>query len=165
MAEGCAMVSSRPCQVRECETALGISVLKSEVHWSPLSQPPKTATPFVSQSHNQSLPIPPSKNTILRPSTNTSTMKTQVSALFVLLSVASADYVLQRSPGFALRSSPLEARQVQICKPVPAPATCKASCGPGNIECVSFPTCFNPSAGETCCSNGGASLFPSSTSP
>ncbi|PMD62604.1 uncharacterized protein K444DRAFT_346017 [Hyaloscypha bicolor E] len=45
-------------------------------------------------------------------------------------------------------------RQIQLCTPVPPPYTCEHSCGPGNIECISFPTCYNPSAGETCCSNG-----------
>ncbi|KAG4430557.1 hypothetical protein IFR05_013959 [Cadophora sp. M221] len=45
-------------------------------------------------------------------------------------------------------------RQTNICVPVTAPATCERSCGPGNIECISFPTCYNPSAGESCCSNG-----------
>ncbi|RDW74794.1 hypothetical protein BP6252_05936 [Coleophoma cylindrospora] len=49
----------------------------------------------------------------------------------------------------------LDKRQVTICSPVPAPATCEKSCGPGNIQCISFPNCFNPSAGETCCSDGG----------
>ena len=45
-------------------------------------------------------------------------------------------------------------RQSNECVPVPAPATCEKSCGPGNIECVSFPTCYTPGVGETCCSNG-----------
>jgi hypothetical protein len=45
-------------------------------------------------------------------------------------------------------------RQVDVCVPVPAPATCERSCGPGNIVCISFPTCYNPSAGEVCCSDG-----------
>jgi len=42
----------------------------------------------------------------------------------------------------------------QTCKPVPAPATCEKSCGPGNIECIALPHCYNPSAGETCCADG-----------
>ncbi|CZT48665.1 uncharacterized protein RSE6_09397 [Rhynchosporium secalis] len=45
-------------------------------------------------------------------------------------------------------------RQFDTCVPVTAPATCEKSCGPGNIQCISFPTCYNPSAGETCCSDG-----------
>ncbi|RDW86004.1 hypothetical protein BP5796_04329 [Coleophoma crateriformis] len=49
----------------------------------------------------------------------------------------------------------LDKRQVTICSPVPEPATCEKSCGPGNIQCISFPNCFNPSAGEVCCSDGG----------
>ena len=39
---------------------------------------------------------------------------------------------------------------------------CEASCGPGNIQCISYPTCYNPSAGEKCCSNGGSLHFPKS---
>ncbi|KAN0079123.1 putative secreted protein [Elaphomyces granulatus] len=50
--------------------------------------------------------------------------------------------------------SHLLTRQIQFCKPVPPPGTCEESCGPGHIECVSFPNCFNPSAGQTCCSDG-----------
>jgi hypothetical protein len=51
-------------------------------------------------------------------------------------------------------------RQIQFCTPVPPPYTCEHSCGPGHVECVSFPTCYVPSAGQTCCSDGSAfSLF------
>lgn len=44
------------------------------------------------------------------------------------------------------------------CVPVENP-TCERSCGPGNIDCgpSSWGLCYNPSAGETCCSNGGKS--------
>src|ERR1700732_3813758 len=63
----------------------------------------------------------------------------------------------QRSSLVAIRG--VFERQLQICKSVPAPATCEKSCGPGNIQCISFPNCYNPSAGESCCSNG--STFPS----
>ncbi|KAH7348607.1 Prp 4 [Rhexocercosporidium sp. MPI-PUGE-AT-0058] len=58
----------------------------------------------------------------------------------------------QRLSMMAIRS--VFERQVDTCVPVTAPATCERSCGPGNIECISFPTCYNPSAGESCCSNG-----------
>ncbi|KEZ46939.1 Prp 4 [Scedosporium apiospermum] len=58
----------------------------------------------------------------------------------------------QRQALFALRS--IVERQGDICVPVPAPATCEKSCGPGNIPCIGFPNCYNPSKGETCCSNG-----------
>ena len=48
-----------------------------------------------------------------------------------------------------------------VCVPVPAPATCEKSCGAGNIQCVAFPNCYNPSAGESCCSDGSEFLhFP-----
>jgi len=52
-------------------------------------------------------------------------------------------------------------RQIHFCTPVPLPATCAKSCGSGYIQCVSFPTCYNPSLGQTCCSNGSKSLFNS----
>lgn len=51
------------------------------------------------------------------------------------------------------------ARQADdVCVPVPEPATCEKSCGPGYVICVSFPTCYNPGNGESCCSNGCKSL-------
>lgn len=76
----------------------------------------------------------------------------------------------QRSSLMALRT--VIERQSQVCVPVPQPATCEKSCGPGNVPCVGFPTCYNPSAGESCCSDGsklsrprklmGRCLIPSS---
>ncbi|KAK5740952.1 hypothetical protein LTR17_004306 [Elasticomyces elasticus] len=46
----------------------------------------------------------------------------------------------------------------QICTPVPAPATCERSCGPGNVPCITEDNCYNPSVGESCCSNGSKVL-------
>lgn len=46
------------------------------------------------------------------------------------------------------------ARQDDVCVPVPEPATCEDSCGPGNIMCISYPNCYNPGNGEVCCSDG-----------
>ncbi|KAH8671478.1 hypothetical protein BX600DRAFT_510148 [Xylariales sp. PMI_506] len=77
----------------------------------------------------------------------------QLLATICLAAVASATQLTgSRSAYFALKS--VMERQVQICQSIPPPYTCERSCGPGNIECVSWPTCYNPSAGETCCSNG-----------
>jgi len=46
-------------------------------------------------------------------------------------------------------------RQFDICVPVPVgPDLCGRSCGPGFITCVSLPNCFNPGAGDKCCSDG-----------
>ena len=45
-------------------------------------------------------------------------------------------------------------RQIHFCTPVPRPATCERSCGPGYVQCISFPTCYNPGLGQSCCSNG-----------
>ncbi|KAK0127402.1 hypothetical protein ONS96_006946 [Cadophora gregata f. sp. sojae] len=77
------------------------------------------------------------------------------SSSILLLSAASAaiaETAGQRLSLMAIRG--VFERQVNTCVPVTAPATCERSCGPGNIECISFPTCYNPSAGESCCSNG-----------
>ncbi|KAK3116756.1 hypothetical protein LTR53_002522 [Teratosphaeriaceae sp. CCFEE 6253] len=74
---------------------------------------------------------------------------------FAVLALAasgvSASLTLQRlSHGL---STGLDRRQ-GICVPVEEPVTCERSCGPGNVICIAFPTCYNPSAGESCCSNG-----------
>jgi hypothetical protein len=84
-------------------------------------------------------------------------------AALTLLSISSAsDSMCSHTSHVAFKDqSYLLTRQIQFCKPVPEPVTCEASCGPGYIQCVSYPNCFNPSAGETCCSDGCTfSLFP-----
>ena len=53
----------------------------------------------------------------------------------------------------------LERAMIRNCKSVEAPATCESSCGPGHIQCVSFPNCYNPGLGQKCCSDGGLSSF------
>ncbi|KAF1813357.1 hypothetical protein P152DRAFT_315830 [Eremomyces bilateralis CBS 781.70] len=40
-----------------------------------------------------------------------------------------------------------------ICSFVPPPVTCARSCGAGYVECGAS-TCFKPSRGDICCSNG-----------
>ncbi|KAJ3478583.1 hypothetical protein NLG97_g8539 [Lecanicillium saksenae] len=46
-------------------------------------------------------------------------------------------------------------REFRICNLVPVgPNLCERSCGPGYITCISEPTCYNPSRGDVCCSNG-----------
>ncbi|WEW61812.1 hypothetical protein PRK78_007308 [Emydomyces testavorans] len=50
-------------------------------------------------------------------------------------------------------------RQTTVCKPVPPPVTCERSCGAGYIQCVYETMCYNPGAGESCCSNGSKSLL------
>jgi hypothetical protein len=39
------------------------------------------------------------------------------------------------------------------CKPVNS-ASCEASCGTGNVPCGNGGYCYNPSKGESCCSDG-----------
>ncbi|KAH8792906.1 Prp 4 [Hyaloscypha sp. PMI_1271] len=77
-------------------------------------------------------------------------------SVFILLGSA-CSVLAELSAGQRISLTALKSiveRQIQLCTPVPPPYTCEHSCGPGNIECISFPTCYNPSAGETCCSDG-----------
>ncbi|KAH0600393.1 hypothetical protein MHUMG1_01389 [Metarhizium humberi] len=79
----------------------------------------------------------------------------QLLAVLALAAVSSASAALQAGSSatfMALRN--VFERQVQLCKPVPAPYTCERSCGVGFVECIAFPTCYNPSRGDSCCSNG-----------
>jgi len=79
----------------------------------------------------------------------------QILPAIFLLSSASALAATFQGQRISMAALPvLHGRQVQLCKPVPAPGSCEASCGLGYITCVSFPTCYNPTAGEICCSNG-----------
>lgn len=85
----------------------------------------------------------------------------QLLAVLALAAVSSASAALQAGSSatfMALRN--VFERQVQLCKPVPAPYTCERSCGVGFVECIAFPTCYNPSRGDSCCSNGSTSPFP-----
>lgn len=83
--------------------------------------------------------------------------------LFQLLAVLPLAACVDTTPWLAgernsgLAGNSLQERITTICTPVPAPATCEKSCGPGNVQCVSFPNCYNPSAGESCCSDGSES--------
>ncbi|KAF4628860.1 hypothetical protein G7Y89_g9291 [Cudoniella acicularis] len=75
-----------------------------------------------------------------------------LSRTFATPNPAPANQAGQRASYLALKS--VMERATFLCTPVPAPVTCEKSCGPGNIECISFPNCFNPGAGETCCADG-----------
>lgn len=50
-------------------------------------------------------------------------------------------------------------RQIRFCSSVPDTTPdaqlCALSCGANFTQCTDWETCFNPSAGEVCCSNGG----------
>ncbi|EEP82989.1 predicted protein [Uncinocarpus reesii 1704] len=48
----------------------------------------------------------------------------------------------------------LQNRQVEFCKEIKPPYTCARSCGAGYAECGSFPNCYNPGRGDSCCRNG-----------
>ncbi|RKK66442.1 hypothetical protein BFJ69_g15408 [Fusarium oxysporum] len=79
----------------------------------------------------------------------------QLLATLVFIGTASAHIplVAGRSSAFLALKGVIE-RQVDFCEPVPAPYTCERSCGPGFVECIDFPTCYNPGRGDTCCSDG-----------
>ncbi|KAH7368704.1 Prp 4 [Plectosphaerella cucumerina] len=78
---------------------------------------------------------------------------TPLLALAAAVSASSAPFSGLRAEG-AIANSHLLERQADICVPVPPPFTCERSCGPGNVPCVTDRNCYNPSAGESCCSNG-----------
>lgn len=85
----------------------------------------------------------------------------QLLAFLALAAVSSASAALQAgssATSMALRN--VFERRLELCKPVPAPYTCERSCGVGFVECIAFPTCYNPSRGDSCCSNGSTSPFP-----
>ena len=87
--------------------------------------------------------------------TSESTIIMHTSTIVLLASVGAAvaeTFTGSYTANMALKN--LFERQTRLCTPVPAPATCERSCGPGFITCVSFPTCYNPGRGDTCCSNG-----------
>ncbi|PGH04422.1 hypothetical protein AJ79_07078 [Helicocarpus griseus UAMH5409] len=48
----------------------------------------------------------------------------------------------------------LDNRQFDICKPIKPPYSCAKSCGQGFEACGSFPDCYNPGDGESCCTDG-----------
>ncbi|KAF2434261.1 hypothetical protein EJ08DRAFT_693804 [Tothia fuscella] len=73
------------------------------------------------------------------------------SSLLPLVAASSSPHAYERRSFNDLHQLPK--RQ---CRAVENP-TCETSCGVGNIDCgpPSWGTCYNPSAGESCCSNGG----------
>ncbi|KAK4949489.1 hypothetical protein LTR10_012107 [Elasticomyces elasticus] len=80
-------------------------------------------------------------------------MPTTMSLLFLIaLAITNVDASLHLRRVTFNSLAGLDRRQ--ICTPVPAPATCERSCGPGNVPCITESTCYNPSVGESCCSDG-----------
>jgi hypothetical protein len=77
---------------------------------------------------------------------------------FVFVGAVSASALMATKQHSSLMALKGVIERQTVCVPVPEPATCEKSCGPGYITCISFPTCYNPSAGESCCSNGGSLL-------
>ncbi|KAJ5054476.1 uncharacterized protein L3040_000750 [Drepanopeziza brunnea f. sp. 'multigermtubi'] len=111
-------------------------------------------TPKALSATLSTIDIPSIESTIIsfKHSDGFSTMRFSATLLLGAASAATAGTAGQRSCLMAIRG--VFERQSTICQTVPAPATCEKSCGPGNIQCISFPTCYNPSAGESCCSDG-----------
>ena len=55
-------------------------------------------------------------------------------------------------------------RQLRICDSVPiGPNFCERSCGTGYVSCVNFSTCYNPTRGDVCCSDGSKCQEPDSS--
>lgn len=75
-------------------------------------------------------------------------------AFLSLLGVVAATAVLRSGETTAYLALKSVIERQTLCTPVTAPYTCERSCGPGYTECVSFPTCYNPGLGQSCCSNG-----------
>ncbi len=73
----------------------------------------------------------------------------------VLISFATMAFAATTMQSISFMAGGIEKRDV--CVPVPEPATCAASCGPGNEQCVYPLNCYNPTKGEKCCSNGSRS--------
>ncbi|KAL5603555.1 hypothetical protein FOVSG1_006305 [Fusarium oxysporum f. sp. vasinfectum] len=80
-------------------------------------------------------------------------MQLLATLFFVWTASAHLSLVAGRSSAFLALRGVME-RQVDSCEPVRAPYTCERSCGPGFVECIDFPTCYNPGRGDTCCSDG-----------
>ncbi|PNP59925.1 hypothetical protein FNYG_14747 [Fusarium nygamai] len=78
--------------------------------------------------------------------------------IFVGVASATVPRMAVRSPAFIALEGIMEGvtkRQTNNCREVPdGPNFCERSCGPGNVQCISYPHCYNPSNGETCCSDG-----------
>ncbi|EEP78374.1 predicted protein [Uncinocarpus reesii 1704] len=70
------------------------------------------------------------------------------------LAVASQAAELARAKYESNDSHSLFKRQDRVCKPVTPPVTCERSCGPGFEQCVFPLMCYNPTVGDSCCSNG-----------
>ncbi|KAH7190976.1 Prp 4 [Fusarium oxysporum] len=82
-------------------------------------------------------------------------MQLLATLFFVGTTSAHIPLVAGRSSAFLALKGIME-RQVDSCEPVPAPYTCERSCGPGFVECINFPTCYNPGRGDICCSDGSS---------
>ncbi len=69
---------------------------------------------------------------------------------------AASAYVAGTVPGSLSGLNGLMKRQTRVCDSVPVgPNLCERSCGAGYVSCVHDTTCYNPSRGDVCCSNGG----------
>jgi len=79
------------------------------------------------------------------------TMQILTASLFATAALATSVTTGQLRSTLALKR--IMERQVEFCSPVSVPS-CSESCGAGYVTCISWPTCYNPGNGETCCSDG-----------
>lgn len=77
-----------------------------------------------------------------------------ISALAIAAIASASDVEVAGQYEARMALSVLMNRQTRLCQPVTQPYTCERSCGAGFVECVKWPTCYNPGRGDTCCSNG-----------
>jgi hypothetical protein len=75
------------------------------------------------------------------------------------VAVASLSQGSKRSASFNELTGIME-RQLRICDRVPVgPNFCERSCGTGFVSCVNESTCYNPTIGDVCCSDGSECLI------
>ncbi|ODH45061.1 hypothetical protein ACO22_00453 [Paracoccidioides brasiliensis] len=77
-----------------------------------------------------------------------------ISSIVLFAGAVSAALVQPSHNMAAMALQKLQSRQLNLCKPIRRPYSCAKSCGEGYEECGSFPHCYNPTVGESCCTNG-----------
>ncbi|OJD13723.1 hypothetical protein AJ78_05855 [Emergomyces pasteurianus Ep9510] len=77
-----------------------------------------------------------------------------ISSILLIASTASAIVFQPNHRMASMALGKLESRQFKMCKPIKPPYSCEKSCGEGYEACGSFPDCYDPSKGESCCTDG-----------
>ncbi|OAX77663.1 hypothetical protein ACJ72_08036 [Emergomyces africanus] len=77
-----------------------------------------------------------------------------ISSILFIASAASAVVFQPNHRMASMALAKLESRQFKMCKPIKRPYSCEKSCGEGYEACGNFPDCYNPTEGESCCTDG-----------